>query len=246
MSVVTFPAYDRETEQKTFNPRTRLIELDASRLYLPVAGRVEWFRNEHSDGRIVTTLDIDKEKQTAVATARIFLRIDNRLVCTSTGTACKTVTDEAGITDEIGKNYIECAETAAVGRALAYAGYSTQAAIGSADVKTILDAIHGNSQPQPPHEPVTDAPINAANTGQRLPTTIAEAMAYPCSVKDYAGMTLGHMMQHQKAAFKWLVDMSNADRLDDKKLQAVVLKLEKECNRQLQEKQKLQAQQQAS
>lgn len=236
-TVLTFPAYDREAEQKTFNPRARLIKIDASRLYLPVAGRVEWFRCEHPGGRIVTTLDIDKEKQTAIAAAKIFLQIENRLVCIATGTACKTVTDEAGSTDEIGKNYIECAETAAVGRALAYAGYSTQCAIGSADVKTILDAIHGNLQPQPPHEPVTDAPVNAANTGQRLPATIAEAMAYPCSIKDYAGMTLGQMMQHQKAAYKWLVDKSAADSLSDKKLQAAVLMLEQERIRRAQQQQ---------
>lgn len=236
---IKFPVYDREAEQKTFNPRAGLIELKNG-LYLPVAGRVEWFRCEHPDGRIVTALDIDKEKQTAIAAARIFLRIDSRLVCIATGTACKSVADETGSTDEIGKNYIECAETAAVGRALAYAGYSTQCAIGSADVKTILDAIHGNPQPQPPHEPVTDAPVKSAK--DVLPATIAEAMAYPCSVKDYADMTLGHMMQHQKAAYKWLVDMSNADNLDDKNLQTVVLMLEQERIRRAQ----LQQQQQAS
>lgn len=226
---IAFPKYDREIERKEFNPRTRLILVQDNNLYLPVAARVEWFRSEHPDGRILTPLEIDQEKQTAIATAKVFVKTDGKMVCLAVGMACKTAAvDEIGMTDEIGKNYIECAQTAAVGRALAFAGYSTQTAIGSADAAELVELVKQAQQSQPPHEPVTDAPIKPGNTAQALPVTIAEAMAYPCSIKDYKGMTLGHMMQHQKAAYQWLVDMSKTNRLNDKNLQAAVLMLEQE------------------
>ena len=69
------PGYNRESEQRAYNPRTRLIVMDGNKLYLPVAGRVEWFRSEQPDGRIVTGLDIDRAQKTAVATARVFRRV---------------------------------------------------------------------------------------------------------------------------------------------------------------------------
>ena len=234
-NTITFPNYDREAERKAFNPRTRLILVQDDNLYLPVAARVEWFRSEHPDGRILTPLEIDQEKQTAIATAQVFIKTDGKMVCLAVGMACKTAaTDEIGMTDEIGKNFIECAQTAAVGRALAFAGYSTQAALGSADAAELVELVKQMKHPRPPHEPVADAPIR---TGKDLPATIAEAMAYPCSIKDYKGMTLGYMMQHQKEAYRWLADMSHKDQLNDKNLQAVVLMLEQERARIAEQKQ---------
>lgn len=217
------PGYNRESEQRAYNPRTRLIVMDGNKLYLPVAGRVEWFRSEQPDGRIVTGLDIDKVQKTAAATARVFRRVDGRLICVATGTACKTATDETGATDEIGKNYIECAETAAIGRALHYAGYGTQAAIGSADAAGLVAVLQNTGQQPLPHEPVTEAPV----TGP-MPASVAEALAYPCPLGDHRGMALGDIMKADPKYYCWLVRMSTADKLEHKQLQQVVLLIEQE------------------
>ena len=97
-----------------FNPADYLIRIQGGKEYLPVSARLKWFRMEHPDWGIVTNpVEINLEKQYAIYSATIF-SADGRVIATATNRETAR-----GFAD-----YIEKAETSAVGRALAFAGYA--------------------------------------------------------------------------------------------------------------------------
>lgn len=99
----------------TFDPRPHLINLKGKE-YLPVAFRIEWFRDQHPKGQIITEL---------VSADPIIMRatiISDEGGLLSTGHGSATAKGNA----VWGGREIEKAETAAIGRALAHAGYGTQ------------------------------------------------------------------------------------------------------------------------
>ena len=99
-----------------FDPKKYVIKLAGDRLYLPVSARLIWFRQEHPDWGIETrALVLDTEKQVAVFEAFVY-DAGGRLM--SKGTKME---DVRGFPD-----YIEKAETGAIGRALAVCGFGTQ------------------------------------------------------------------------------------------------------------------------
>lgn len=124
-----------------FEPRKymRLIENEGQvgRYYLDVAYRKLWFRLKHPNGKIVKTLKKLTE-QVALVEARIYLdRNDPEESFISNALAQKYMSTD----DQFGNKYVELAETAAVGRALADAGFGLQFADleGEAD-PNIVDA----------------------------------------------------------------------------------------------------------
>lgn len=99
-----------------FDPKPYLIKLQG-RDYLQVAFRVLWFRTDHPAGRIETNV---------VSTEPLLVRAaihdaDGHLLATGHGSA-----DAGGRKVVWGGREFEKAETAAIGRALAHAGYGTQ------------------------------------------------------------------------------------------------------------------------
>ncbi|MFQ3610488.1 MAG: hypothetical protein SNJ72_03240 [Fimbriimonadales bacterium] len=130
-----------------FNVRKHLIQVRGGRHYLPVAARVAWFRDEHPDWSIEThPLHTDLEQGVAVFQA-VVKDVSGRVIASAT--KMETRTDFP--------DYLEKAETGAVGRALALCGYGTQFAPelseGSVDGEEIAFADSplplGNDQPQP-------------------------------------------------------------------------------------------------
>ncbi|MCW3061489.1 MAG: hypothetical protein JWQ02_3310, partial [Capsulimonas sp.] len=100
----------------TFDPNRHLIKVQGGRSYLPVSARLIWFRSEHPDWGIETEpITIDSDKNYAIFRARIY-NAEGRLMAMGTKKE-----DIKGFGD-----YIEKAETGAVGRALALCGYGTQ------------------------------------------------------------------------------------------------------------------------
>jgi hypothetical protein len=105
----------------TFDPKRHVIKVQGNREYLPVSGRLVWFRSEHPDWGIVTqaieiNLTPDNNKPPyAIFQATIF-NAEGKVMATAT-----KMEDQRGFGD-----FIEKAETGSVGRALAYCGYGTQ------------------------------------------------------------------------------------------------------------------------
>lgn len=84
--------------------------------YLPVAERIRWFRAEHPDWTLET--DVMQMDENGVMFRAIVRDASGRTI--ATGHAYESVAP----------NYIEVAETSAIGRALGAAGYGTASALG--------------------------------------------------------------------------------------------------------------------
>jgi hypothetical protein len=108
---------EEQTEAKApFNPQSHLITLTRGRKendYLEVKWRLMWFRDVNPKGEINTEM-IEVNDKRAIFQARIY--VDGH--CIGCGHGSETPGDF--------NDYIEKAETKAIGRALAVAGYGTQ------------------------------------------------------------------------------------------------------------------------
>ncbi len=96
---------------KLSNGEVRYEQVEAD--YLPVAPRIAWFRREHPDWSIITKMEELANK--GVVMKAIIRNSDRRIIATA-----RKKETEIGFPD-----YIEKAETGAVGRALAMCGYGT-------------------------------------------------------------------------------------------------------------------------
>lgn len=99
-----------------FNVKRHLIRVQGGREYLPVAYRLVWFREEHPDWGIDThPVQVDIDKGVAVFQAAVH-NAEGRLM--SSGTKMETARNFG--------DFVEKAETGAIGRALGVLGYGTQ------------------------------------------------------------------------------------------------------------------------
>lgn len=132
----------KQTVNKKFNPADYLITIarkqrqpDGSykvvqQKYLEVKWRVFWFRQEHPDWSIETKpLEINTEKRYVIYRAEIKDKT-GRIISTAS-----KVETQNGFAD-----YLEKAETGAVGRALALCGYGTQFAPELEEKERLVDA----------------------------------------------------------------------------------------------------------
>ena len=99
--------------QKVTLPDGRVSWRNASADYLPVAARIAWFRLEHPDWSIITK-EVKSAPKATVMKA-IIKDEQGKVMATA-----RKRESEAGFSD-----YIEKAETGAIGRALAMCGYGT-------------------------------------------------------------------------------------------------------------------------
>jgi hypothetical protein len=100
----------------TFDVKKHVIKVQGGKEYLPVAWRLVWFREEHPDWRILTNaVDINLEQHFAIFQASI---MNEQGEIIGMGTKHENA---KGFAD-----FIEKAETGAIGRALAVCGYGTQ------------------------------------------------------------------------------------------------------------------------
>lgn len=109
----------RSDATKSFDPRAylRRIQVRGTEVeYLDVKWRLVWLRSEHPDAHVLTQL-VSNEKNVAVFRAEVILP--------SGGRATGYGSESQGDFDD----YIEKAETKAIGRALAALGYGTQFAL---------------------------------------------------------------------------------------------------------------------
>jgi hypothetical protein len=110
--------------------------------YLQVAYRLVWFREEHKDWSIKTKVDINFEKTRCVGSAEI-LDASGRVIASA-----HKVEDAKGFAD-----YVEKAETGAIGRALALCGYGTQFTDDLEEGQRLADSPIQRSAAKPAYTP---------------------------------------------------------------------------------------------
>jgi len=109
--------------------------------YLLVAHRLVWFREEHPDWTIKTSVTADTEKKQCLAQAWIHDAKD-RLIASA-----HKFENAQGFDD-----YIEKSETGAVGRALAMCGYGTQFAPDLDEGERIVDSPVARAKRSPEYD----------------------------------------------------------------------------------------------
>lgn len=164
---------NNEQRTRSFNPQEHLVQLKSkagSQDYLPVQWRLVWFRSVCPQGTIDTEevfVDLDREVEAEAFVWNAEKRRSEKVIKQGKGYARfkAVVTDgKGGRATATGSeaavdfpDYIEKAETKAVGRALAALGYGTQFAPEFGENHRIVDA------------PV-DFGNNGANTEHRSPS----------------------------------------------------------------------------
>ena len=112
---------DNEPE-RSFNPADHTRQLRSrsgqTSAYLDVKWRLVWMRDRHPDATIETVLVTHEPNVLAVVKAVVTIPLGNGQEARSTGYGMETESDF--------RDYLEKAETKAIGRALAHAGFGTQ------------------------------------------------------------------------------------------------------------------------
>ena len=118
-----------ESTEPEFDPTRHLTKIQGKN-YLEVKWRLVWMRNEHPDWSIETEpVEINTDKKYVIFSAMVKDET-GRVIATGTKAESKN-----GFAD-----YLEKAETGAVGRALALCGYGTQFAPELNEAQRIVDA----------------------------------------------------------------------------------------------------------
>ena len=111
-----YAEFDPLRLDRTFNPNQHTMPLNG-KAYLPVQARIAWFRSLEPDGELTTEL-VEHDLQAGFAAFKATVRRPSGSVSTAYGSELRSEFQA----------YFEKAETVAVGRALAHAGYGTMAA----------------------------------------------------------------------------------------------------------------------
>jgi len=119
---------------KVFNPSDFLVTKERIRedgivvteQYLPVKHRVRWFRMNHPNGKISSEPEVLTD-----ANGRLYCMAEAKVYTEATNDVEAYLANAFGVkyfddTTDIGRNFIQTACTAAVGKALAFAGYGTE------------------------------------------------------------------------------------------------------------------------
>lgn len=156
--------------EMSFNVNAHLIDLKGKK-YLQVMHRLVWFRGDHPDWNIDTEMThYDPEAKQAIFVAKI---LDSNGIQKSSATGSESARD---FTD-----FIEKAETKAVGRALAMLGYGTQFAPELEEGERIVDS------PVPKAKPVEELQFKCADCGAVLKPVKVGQKTY--GVREWAAGT---------------------------------------------------------
>jgi hypothetical protein len=182
-----------------FNPSSHVIQLKSQqgpKDYLPVAWRLVWFRQECPEGTIETEmlhLDMDRECEHAVYVWNEEKRRSEKVIKHGKGQVIfkATVTDGRGgkATGTKQENaaafddFIEKAETGAIGRALAALGFGTQFApeLDEGDDRIVDAPVERKAPTLNPDRPCSDqqfATINKLQKELGMPLTDCHGMTF--------------------------------------------------------------------
>jgi len=175
-----------------FDAQSKLIDLKGKK-YLEVKWRIFWFREQHPDWTILTEI-VDANEKHAVFKASILTEKGN-LMATAHGS--ETPRDFG--------DYLEKAETKAIGRALAFIGYGTQFAPDLEEDGRIVDS------PTETSKPPKASGLEVVDLSKVPDKELGEALnCKPFSKGPNAGKTMGEL---EEKALEWLI---NAEKAGDK------------------------------
>lgn len=147
--------YNIYTYELSDDLRDHSVTLDDEAEYVNVSYRVAKFRKEHPEAFVKKTILTSPVERLTTGIATVKVEVIEADVVISTAHAQRRYSD-----DERRRNFVECAETAAVGRALSILGYDLPPGAGNqfSDSADVADApICGeepkNPEPQAPTEP---------------------------------------------------------------------------------------------
>ena len=178
-----------EDSRPSFQPTEHLIDIRGTP-YLPCAWRIAWFRAEHPDG-IIDTKAERLDDQVAIFQALVSIP--------GSGSATGHGSCQVERATMISGRYIEKAETAAVGRALALLGYGTQFAVSDFDeAEEGVDALPSRQVAEMPkkatpaaqyaeHKAATTTP--KGGSGARLMELKFAGVCTECNFRIAAGLT---------------------------------------------------------
>lgn len=220
-----------EQRTRTFNPNEHVMQLksrEGTKDYLPVQWRLVWFREACPNGTIETEeveVDLDREMEEEVYAWNAEKRRSEKIIKRAKGYARfrATVTDgrggkATGTKSECAASfpdYIEKAETGAIGRALAALGYGTQFAPEFNEEHRIVDSpvervtspvvehnypVAGNGNASGQRGIVTVRPSSAQNSGngngQQVAALAATEPAPNASVTEKQLMSIRKLCEH--------------------------------------------------
>lgn len=140
----------------SFNPAEHMMQMKGGKDYLQVMWRLVWFREDHPDWSINADC-IEHDQDHAVFKAII---CDENGIQKSSGHGSETKKDF--------NDFLEKAETKAVGRALAMLGYGTQFAADELDEGTRIVDSPVSKKPEPPKEQPKPVETKPAKSMKRL------------------------------------------------------------------------------
>ena len=149
-----------------FDPSAHFMDLKGKK-YLPVAARLQWFREEHADWGIITSAEVLEFEQGYAVFRASILNAEGRIIATAT----KAETRKDFM------DFAEKAETGSIGRALAFCGYGTQFAQDLEEGERLADT------PQLPKQRPESAgdrrATQAVQRNEQAPSYAAEAVSGP-------------------------------------------------------------------
>lgn len=177
-----------------FDPRKFMRTLTGddgtTKQYLDVVYRKLWFRLKNPDGKIVKKI-LKLTDQTAIVEARVYLHKDDAEESYIASALAQKYFERES---QFGPKYVELAETAAVGRALADAGYGLQFADLEGEIDpNVVDAPlgipmgGGSGQNQQPANPPVQSQLPVQNR-QQAPAQNPGATPYQAAQGPVPGM----------------------------------------------------------
>lgn len=189
---------------ETFDPKRHLISYGNVRDYLPVPWRLVWVRNEHPAAVILTEPHVITDKW-AVFRADVSLPTGARATGWGTCTSTKSASD-----------YVERAETTALGRALKALGYGTEFDEDDDEEGATLAAIHG------PAERATEKPASGPADKRAATTTTSKppaATGKPLRVQLFEAYTAAQWSADKYGAMlKARYSKERTDQLSDSEM----------------------------
>ena len=173
---------------------------------LPVMIQMAWFRMKYPEGKI--TVQTEPGHDCFVATARVYPSYKDPIDCY----LAEASASRGEAPDKPSVSPREWAQTAAIGIALRNAGFGLQFAMAGEDFESIapkeLEDTSETTSAAPAAEVYEVTPAKPEPTEEEL---LEQAMATPCPITKFSGMSLREVLSIDPGALRWLATKYQGD-----------------------------------